>query len=522
MYKILIYLSTLLIFTNQVYAGSSTILATPGTGPATYDVITDSGGNFVGMFALVDGTAAANRAAVKAASTAAGATDPALVVAISPNNTVAVTESGTWNIGTVTTVSTVTAVTSITNALPAGTNLMGKVGIDQTTVGTTNGISIAQIGATTVSTGTGAVGTGSQRVAVGTDTATIAGSAPGTAGSASSNVLSVQGIASMTPLLANPGTAANWGVGTSTQKSATVANGQLALAQFNTSPTTITTGNMSPLQLDNAGNLLVNIKAGAGSGGTAITDNAAFTTGTTSETPIGCYAGTPSATANHSTVVSCSTAGVINVDVTNSNANGSATSANSSPVVIASDQAAVAIKAASASIASGAIASGAVAAGAYVSGSILSGALASGAVVDLTNLSGATGSAVPSKAAYSGVQGSSGLAGQIVCDQFITYDASTNGSTQLVALSSGKSIYVCGYAITTGSTATNVKLIYGTGTACVTSPQPVLPAFELGANSGIVDSSALWGGIKTTASQELCINTSAGNPVQAVIKYAQF
>lgn len=62
--------------------------------------------------------------------------------------------------------------------LNAGTNLIGKAGIDQTTVGTTNGVSLAQIGATTISSGTGAVGTGSQRVAVGTDTATIAGSSP--------------------------------------------------------------------------------------------------------------------------------------------------------------------------------------------------------------------------------------------------------------------------------------------------------------------------------------------------------
>jgi hypothetical protein len=35
----------------------------------------------------------------------------------------------------------------------------------------------------------------------------------GTAGSASSNVITVQGIAAMTPLLANPGTAANWAIG---------------------------------------------------------------------------------------------------------------------------------------------------------------------------------------------------------------------------------------------------------------------------------------------------------------------
>lgn len=39
-------------------------------------------------------------------------------------------------------VTTVAAVTAITNALPAGTNIMGKVGIDQTTPGTTNKVSL--------------------------------------------------------------------------------------------------------------------------------------------------------------------------------------------------------------------------------------------------------------------------------------------------------------------------------------------------------------------------------------------
>jgi hypothetical protein len=49
---------------------------------------------------VTDGT---NNAAVKAASTAAVATDPSLVVSVSPNNTIAATQSGTWNIGTITT-----------------------------------------------------------------------------------------------------------------------------------------------------------------------------------------------------------------------------------------------------------------------------------------------------------------------------------------------------------------------------------------------------------------------------------
>ena len=66
---------------------------------------------------LNDGT---NSVAIKAASTAAAATDPALVVAISPNNTVpvslasvpthAVTQSGTWNVG-----------------LSAGSNAIGSI-----------------------------------------------------------------------------------------------------------------------------------------------------------------------------------------------------------------------------------------------------------------------------------------------------------------------------------------------------------------------------------------------------------
>jgi hypothetical protein len=42
-------------------------------------------------------------------------------------------QSGAWNVGTVTTVTTVAAVTSISNALPAGTNLLGRVSASQET-----------------------------------------------------------------------------------------------------------------------------------------------------------------------------------------------------------------------------------------------------------------------------------------------------------------------------------------------------------------------------------------------------
>lgn len=143
----------------------------------------------------------------------------------------------------------------------------------------------------------------------------------GTAGSAATGVLSVQGIASMTPLLANPGTAANWGVGTSTQNSASIANGQLVLGQFNTTPTTITTGNMSPMQMDNAGKLLVNC------------------TGCSSSSSITSWGGgTLGAMANYGTSPGAVLVPGINAFVTNSNANGQAVAANSSPVVLPTAQ----------------------------------------------------------------------------------------------------------------------------------------------------------------------------------------
>lgn len=66
-----------------------------------------------------------------------------------------------------------------------------------------------QVNGVTTLAGAGAVGTGAQRVAVGQDTTTIAGSAPGTAGSASTNVVTVQGVSSMTPVQVSQATAAN-------------------------------------------------------------------------------------------------------------------------------------------------------------------------------------------------------------------------------------------------------------------------------------------------------------------------
>jgi hypothetical protein len=83
-------------------------------------------------------------------------------------------------------------ITAVQSSIPAGTNVIGALVANQS-------VNLTQIGGATASVGAGAVGTGTLRVAVGQDTTTIAGSAPGTAGTPSTQVLSVQGVASGTP-----------------------------------------------------------------------------------------------------------------------------------------------------------------------------------------------------------------------------------------------------------------------------------------------------------------------------------
>lgn len=58
--------------------------------------------------------------------------------------------------------------------IPAGTNIIGKVDIDQTTPGTTNGVAIVGVNGATALAGNGATGTGSPRVTIASDNSAIA------------------------------------------------------------------------------------------------------------------------------------------------------------------------------------------------------------------------------------------------------------------------------------------------------------------------------------------------------------
>lgn len=94
--------------------------------------------------------------------------------------------------------------------LNAGTAIIGKAGIDQTTPGTTNAVSATNFPAT-VSVNTGATGASSPRVTVAVDSATVAGSATLPAGA---NIVGKVGIDQTTPGTTNLVSAAQSGTWT--------------------------------------------------------------------------------------------------------------------------------------------------------------------------------------------------------------------------------------------------------------------------------------------------------------------
>lgn len=117
----------------------------------------------------------------------------------------------------------------------------------------------AQINGVTPLMGNGVTGTGSQRVTISSDNTAFAVNAASTLAAETIKVIGT------TRTLGNVGAVIDF-VG---QAATAPANAWLTGGTFFTTPTTLTNGQASPLQMDNAGNLLVNIKTGASSGAVA-------------------------------------------------------------------------------------------------------------------------------------------------------------------------------------------------------------------------------------------------------------
>jgi hypothetical protein len=136
---------------------------------------------------------------------------------------------------------------------------------------------------------------------------------------------------------------------------------------------------------------------------------------------------------------------------------------------------------------------------------------------------GATGSAPPANAVYLGANSSGAtgglLKGLIQCDSFVPLNNLATATTaELVALTSGRTIYVCGFHIVASGTTT-VTLKYGTGSNCGTGTQVITDGYDLTAQTGLVDRSAFWQGMKTASANALCVTNSAAVKITGGVYY---
>jgi hypothetical protein len=116
---------------------------------------------------------------------------------------------------------------------------------------------------------------------------------------------------------------------------------------------------------------------------------------------------------------------------------------------------------------------------------------------------------------------------QTNCNNFAVLQMTTATTTQLVALLSGAKVRVCAYAIqgSTTSTATTLKLVYGTGTACATGTTALTPAWNMPASSTALPFAEGKGDgelFQTPAGNALCATSSAAGTVNISITFAQF
>ena len=100
-------------------------------------------------------------------------------------------------------------------------------------------------------------------------------------------------------------------------------------------------------------------------------------------------------------------------------------------------------------------------------------------------------------------------------------NVSSTGSTQIIALTSGQRIYICGYDIIAGGTV-NVTFREGDGTNCNTNTVSKTGAYPLTAQTGLVRSVTGFVQWKTTASRAFCLNLDAAVQVSGIVTYVKF
>jgi len=179
--------------------------------------------------------------------------------------------------------------------------------------------------------------------------------------------------------------------------------------------------------------------------------------------------------------------GYLKTNVTNANTNGQATMANSSPVVIASNQTANALWG-----------------------------------------QGATGAAAPANAVQAGVvmgQATTGgkLTAPIMCDNHVFKHITSATDTVAVQGVTSQTIYVCSWRSRAAGVATwYLENTASTNNNCSSTLTQITGVATEAANTGETWGSGFWSGLKNTSGNGLCINSTGTGGVDIDIWYTQF
>lgn len=94
-------------------------------------------------------------------------------------------------------------------------------------------------------------------------------------------------------------------------------------------------------------------------------------------------------------------------------------------------------------------------------------------------------------------------------------------TTELIALVTNKSLYITSFDFMAAGT-NNVKLVYGTGTACATGTTDLTGAYPLIAQAGISKGIGLGAILFVPVSNALCVTTSGAGQLSGSVSYVQF
>lgn len=370
-------------------------------------------------------------------------------------------------------ITTLTPPAAITNfALETGGNLATVAGAVTSSVEQANE---KQINGVVPLMNNGVSGTGSQRVNIASDNTAFQVKALGNAGA----VMDFAG-----------------------QNAAAPANSLQMGCQFQTSPTTITAGNASPCQLDNAGNLLVNIKAGASSGAVAQGSTTSGQTGGLTQAAVTTSA--PSYTTAQTSPLSLDTAGNLRVNVTTATgiAQGSTTSGQTGSLVM------------------GAASTNAPTATTADTWPLSISPASGGVRIDLKDTAANTNPLLVTPSAPADPCFASAKKNVPI--------ATSSGNVQLVAPSGSTKVYICSFKVVAAAAAV-INVIEGTGGACTTSAEAAIwgsttaaSGESLAANGGETYGAGIGSvGQTATAGNGVCLLQSGTTALAGNLTYVQ-